>query len=295
LLLACPGLPNIIGAVQCPQCKNNDVPPCAVDCPFCEFRLGFPNVREAERKEEVEALDQRYQEAHQAARSRGAEATLVRFEDAVKASRAVMCRHWGTLTKMVETGNTIFRTFYENVKEGSRLPKDSELERARAGVDATFFPYYHERVHFAALSLDGRGPVSYGECHLVLRDGAVSHRASVFEENTLVFCRKVIVPVGQRPPPGFRATWTDRHRLAAAKLHAEIDPATDDGRFPGILLKQGGATDKDEFIEAHVYGKLDARSVERLIAPKPKVEEDRVLAGRFKRKLVEAGAKVEMV
>ena len=278
--------------MQCTQCKR-DVSAHLVTCPHCEAFLGYPNVRAAQERGEIRELEHRCQLAHGDARTRSCEPVLDQFEDAVRRSSAVICRRWGVLTKVSEHNNDLFKTYYQQLHDKDRLPQDSYFDRARLAVDATFFPYYHEHTNFAALSLDGTGPASYGECSFVFREAAISHRTTVFEENTLVFCEKHTIQVGQRPPAGYRAVWEDRHRLAGAKSHGEIDDQTEPEEFPAILLKQKGGTDTDEFIEVHVYGKLDLTAVERFIAPKPKRKDDQVLAQRLKRKLREAGAKIE--
>jgi hypothetical protein len=257
--------------------------------------LGYPNVRAAQEPDEKTKLDQRFQVAHDDVKMRSCEPVLDQFEDAVSQSKAVICRPWGVLTKLSENGNELFMTFYRQLKVRDRLPEDSYFDRARLAVDSTFFPYYHEQINFAALSLNGTGPTGYGECSLVFREDAISHRTTVFEENILVFCEKHVIPTGQKPPAGYRAVWEDRHRLAAAKLYGEIDDQTEPNSFSAIILKQKGGTAKDEFMEAHIYGTLDLLAVERFIAPKPKRKADQVLANRFKRKLREAGAKIENV
>lgn len=280
--------------MQCNQCKH-DVSPHFVSCPHCEAFLDYPNVRVAREPDEKQGLDQRYQAARDDVRTRSCESVLDRFEDAVRLSKAVICRRWGLLIKISEHGNELFKTYYQQLDHGDRLPQDSYFDRARLAVDSTFFPYYHNLMNFAALSLDGAGPASYGECSFVFREEAISHRTTVFEENTLVFCRNHSVQVGESPPAGYRAVWKDRQRLAAAKLHRRIDDQTEADSFPAILLQQTGGTDTDEFIEVHIYGRLDLTAVERFRAPKPKRKEDQVLAKRLTRKLREAGAEVENI
>ena len=264
-----------------------------VMCPRCEAFLGYPNVRAAQEPAETKELDQRYRVAHNDVRTRSCETLLDQFEDAVRQSKAVICRRWGVLTKVSEHSDDLFKTYYHQLADKDRLPQDSYFDRARLAIDGTFFPYYYEHTNFAALSLNGTGPTSYGECSFVFREDSISHRTTVFEENTVVFCEKHPIQLGKEPPAGYRTVWEDRHRLAAAKLHTEFDDQTEPDSFPGILLKQKGGTDTDEFIEAHIYGKLDLTAVERFIAPKPKRREDQVLAQRLKRKLREAGAKIE--
>ena len=280
--------------MQCPQCRS-EIAPHWRNCPHCEEFLGFPNVRAAGAPGEKAELDRRYASARGDARHRNCEAVLAAFENDVKQSKAVICRRWGVLNKISERGNDLFKTYYKQLSAGDRLPQDSQFDRVRQAVDATFFPYYFEEINFAALSLDGRGPESYGECSFTFRDEAISHRTTVFEENTLVFCEKHTIPVGQSPPAGYRAVWSERHQSAAAKLHRKVTDRTVPNDFSRILLTQNGATNTDEFTEAHIYGRLDLTAVEQFLAPKPQTTDDRILARRLKRKLREAGADVRTI
>lgn len=276
--------------MQCPQCASQ-IDPYIVTCPHCMAHVGFPNVRAASNPDERQALAQRVAVARDDANRRGCEQQLRDFHATVaNDSRAVINRRWGTLAGLAAANSSVFKTFYEMVNLNERRPQDNGADRARKSVDATFFPYYEDQIHFAALSLSGQGPASYGECSLVLHNTAIAHRASVFEENTLVFCRKHVIAVGQSPPCGYRATWLDRADLAIAKLHAEIQPGTVTDNFDDILLKQKGGTDQDEFLEVHVYGTLTFNNVERFRWPTPKIDDDRVLCKRFERAITGAGA-----
>ena len=58
----------------------------------------------------------------------------------------------------------------------------------RVFADDALFPGYKEQIRFAALSLDGKGLSSYGECTLILRDHMIAHRASVLEGNLSCGC-----------------------------------------------------------------------------------------------------------
>lgn len=280
--------------MECNTCEK-DVSRHYVICPHCEAHLGYPNIRAAQDPDEQAALDKRYQLAHDEVSSRSCEDVLDQFEDAIRRSKAVISRSWGVVMSMFDADNDLFKTYYSRIDDQTLRPKDSYFDRARLAVDATFFPYFHKRIHFAALSLNGRGLSSYGDCSFVLRDKSISHRTSVFEENTLVFCEKQSIPVGQEPPIGYRATWDERYRLSAAKLHDKIHPHTTLADFPNILLKNVGGTGTDEFIEVHTYGNLDFTAVERFVAPKPKLKEDKVLSKRIKRKLREAGSEIENI
>lgn len=277
----------------CPQCGQVSAEHLTA-CSECGFQLGFPNVRQAERADEKSALSGRYQAACQDLQSRGLDAIRVQFEQAVETdSRPVICRKWGTIATLAERTDHLFRTYYELVDAGVRQPQDNWFDTARLAVDATFFPYFYKNVNFAALSLNRRGPRSYGDCHFTFSPRAVSHRTTVFEENTLVFCQKHRVVIGNPPPRGYLATWSDRARLAISKLGSKLTNLTTPAGFSDILEVQTDKTDTDEFLECHIFGQLSITNVESFWAEKPKSKEDKVLAARAKRKLRNAGVTVE--
>ncbi|MEM9365250.1 MAG: hypothetical protein AAGD07_04580 [Planctomycetota bacterium] len=139
--------------------------------------MGFPNVRHAEVAEEVEALDKRYETTIHQAKSQGCEDRCDEFERWVKdTTRPVVCRGWGIIQPMLSKPKDLFRSFYELLEAGERSPLDNGFDQQRQGVDATFFPYFYQSVNFAALSGNGRGPASYGDCHFTFKEPAISHR-----------------------------------------------------------------------------------------------------------------------
>lgn len=97
----------------------------------------------------------------------------------------------------------------------------------------------------------------------------------------------------QPVPPGYRAEWAQRHTLAKAKLHTDIDAKTRDLDFPQILLKDRGATDNSDFIEVHVYGPLNKYTVERVVGPMPHARENKLIWRRLERLLGDIGATLE--
>jgi hypothetical protein len=217
--------PNMI----CRHC-NYDNPDYVDRCQACYRDLGFPNVRAARRAEESAALDARWAHAYHEAARQGTEHVLRSFEEAVRQSKAVLCRQLGVANWLISNDNVLFGTFWLEIEAGMRSPEQNAFDQARGAVDATFFPYYHREIRFAALSIDEQGPLAYGACSIVLKDSKVAHRSTVFEENTLVFARRFGIIVGSAPPLGYSAVWDDRQRLAVAKLHERINGVTDTGR-----------------------------------------------------------------
>ena len=221
----------------------------------------------------------------------GSLSRLQEFENEVRQSRAVIAKKWGTVCQIVEQQTELFKTFYRQVVEDGRQPEDNGFDTKRKAVDASFFPYYEESIVFCALSLSKTGDPAYGDCHFSLRDASIGHRTTVFEENTLVFCERRKIPIGNAIPPGYRTKWPDRHRLAIAKLHAKVQATTTSVEFPGVLLKttQNGSTGDADFVEVHIYGILDLKSVASFVGPKQKSAPDKILAKRVRAKLEAAG------
>jgi hypothetical protein len=294
--------------IKCRHCHEN-IAEHVSDCPVCGGDVGFPNVRAAQTPTERGALAARYRKAHRDAIQRGCETKLNRFEKTVRHSKAVLCRSLEIVSRLLSNDSELYATFHQQVHAHLRIPKNSELDRARLAVDATFFPYYYDEIRFAALSVDGRGLTGYGPCSIVLKDSMIAARTSVFEENTLIFCRRHSIVVGSPPTPGYRATWRERHRVAAAKLHLQLDAQTKQKDFSSILLKQGSRMEDDEFIEVHIYGSLHRKSIERVVVHKPELDEDynpkpyeiqkrelnenKILMKRLHRMLHEVGAVLE--
>jgi len=190
------------------------------------------------------------------------------FEAAAKSSKAVINRHLADIERLASSDQQIYATYYERLDAGVQAPYGDSWDRWRRIADATLFPLYEKRIRFAALSLDGVGVRNYGDCSLVLREGLVADRTTVFEENSAVFVRDR----GSRLPPGRRATWDQRSRLCVAKLAAAIHAGTTPSDYPGLLLHQGATLEEDRFVEAHIWGPLTVRTCERVIlVPKGKM------------------------
>ena len=148
------------------------------------------------------------------------------------------------------------------------------------------FPFYKKQIRFAALSLDGKGASSWGNCALILKDDLIRDRATVFEQNSVYFCREHFDDLGKGLPQGYRATWENRHRLAVAKLGSRLNASTENSQFPVILISPGPSKHAEEFIEVHIYGSLHRHSVEDMAVSGPLRRADRLIFDNLRRKLV---------
>lgn len=243
-------------------------------CPHCARPANYPNVFAAQDADEVAALQERYQEARRVAESRGTGTlrAVEVFEAEISNSRAVIARSAGEFQRLSTSDNEGYASYYELIEAGVRFPSDNKWDAIRPLADEALFPYYRDKIRFAALTMDGRGLPNFGECFLVLRTEMIAHRATVYEENSVLFFSqhfKAGLNEAIRLPRGYRATWAERGKLCVAKLAGRIDGATPPGAYSGILLRQGSASEDDDFVEVHVWGPMTIRTVERVIFNKP--------------------------
>jgi len=270
-----------------PECRE-EVPNHVRHCVVCGADAKAPNVRAASRNEELEALGQRVLAAEQRARLSGTYAILEDFRHAVENASAVICRSLGVVSEMLSNDNQLFGTFYQNIHAEARLPQHNEWDRIRQSVDSLLFPFYYQELRFAALSIDGSGVTGYGEYCIVLKDTAIKERATVFEENTIVFIKRHRIVPGDPLPLGYRATWDKRDSLAAAKLADRLTSSTTPNEYQSMLIN-AMATDGD-FIEVHIYGPLHRRAVRHLLGREPRQRADKVIFRSVIQKLKEVGA-----
>jgi hypothetical protein len=243
-------------------------------------------VRAAQESDEKAALGTRFKRALENAASRGCQSAVYAFLEDLKSSVAVICRPVGKVKDLVSSGNELYASFYQLVGAGARRLEGTKMDLERRVSDAIMFPYYEQEIRFASLSLDGLGVTAYGDCSMVLKDVAIADRATVFEENSVQFCKEYKLGVADLLPPGYRATWSDRAMLAVAKLEPRFTAHTSPGEFAAILSSRTG----QDFVEVHIFDRLDRGSIERIVVRKPRTEPDIILL-----KEIERHVKVEVL
>jgi hypothetical protein len=222
--------------------------------------LGFPNVNECSQKEELEALEKRYQEKVELAAEKGEEDKRIEFEEEVKKSKAVINVDLDYLHFFIVGKHSLYSTYQLQTEGETRDYTRSEFDKERLGIEGTLFGSYGEEIRYAALSLDGSGLKSYGDFTIALADEAVKLRTTLLEENSYGFIRRHKILAGDKIPRGYRAVWKDRQKLAVAKL---IDKAllTKKENYATIVLESTGDRTKDEYIEVHIYGKINKEAI----------------------------------
>lgn len=279
--------------IPCSEC-GHDIQQPAERCPHCGRPGYFWNVLTAMETAEREALERRYQAAKRDAVSRKADAQLQDFENAIANSQAVIARSESEVLRLASSTKQLYSTYYEQIEAGVRLPDGDEWDVLRELADTVLFPKYKQEMRFAALSLDGFGLSNYGSCSIVFREDMISHRASVFEENSALFMERRKIKISRTPalPKGHRATWDDRAKLCAVKLSQKIDSTTLSDKYSALLMKQGVSSEDDEFVEVHIWGPMTVLTMERVIVTTPKPHHRATILKAIKAKLAKHNVQV---
>lgn len=247
--------------IKCDKC-GHDVALNEEFCPKCGQHAGFPNVKEAERVEETDALERRYAKAISDAGARSDSVIVREFETSLQHSYAVINAEPEFVEQLLTSSRNLYATYALQVRSQVRRIAAPENDKERRSVEAAFFGSYAEEIRYAALSLGGPGVISYGSLALHLADDAIGHRATLLEQNTYHFCQTHDIRLLGPIPYGYRAAWGNRGKLAVAKLAHRLTAATPHHQFPALLLRSSGDRAKDEFIEVHIYGRISEASVE---------------------------------
>jgi hypothetical protein len=263
-------------------------------------RAGVPRVRVPETAHAPnvqlaalhgDALDARFRAAQDSARSAGRLGAFERLCEVAAATHAVVNMSLGAAYSLVVREDALYAPYQRQVAAGVRAPAELENDRRRLRVEDALYGTYAGEMVYAALSADGRGLGSYGSVQLELRDEAVAHRATVLEQNSFDLERRF----GTELPAGYLARWTERGKLAGAKLVDALDGVPDppDERTLGaLILRTQGDRASDDFLEVHVYKTFNRDAVRRVVMPAAfrLVEDD--LLGRVLRAKVPPGVEL---
>ena len=250
--------------VVCDNCKSK-VQDNLANCPTCNKFIGYPNVRSAENATEESALEKRYQHAINEAENNGYLENLINFDSALSSSKAVINVDIDFLHHFITCDKALYSTYLLQVEGETRLPAMKEHDSNRIAADGIFFGAYSKHIRHAALSLDGRGLKSYGAYAMSLKDIAIRERASLLESNSYKFIIDHDIKKHEDIPPGYRAAWQNKSKLAVSKLYKELNSVNSDDEYAKILLRYGEtAKDRatDDYVEVHIYGHFNNEAVE---------------------------------
>jgi hypothetical protein len=231
----------------------------------CGHFLGYPNYRAA--AAEREELMRRCEAARDDAETRRVAPLLAKLEALAEQSRPVIAMSFAACDNILRSDK--YRNYDQRTDSGEREPASAQDHADRDMVGAKLFPKYNEHIHYAALSPDGRGLLSYGPVAVCwqVTPAYLGRRASLLDENSFfIYDRHALGQRGTTIPPGHRATWEDRAMLVAAKVAPRLTAATGESSLPGLLLQAGKTRNDDDFVEIAIYadGGLDTHDVSRV-------------------------------
>jgi hypothetical protein len=258
----------------------------------------FPNVRAAEEPAERDALEKRYQNAVANTVSRGCGDVLEDFENIIGKTQAVINRSLSEVQRLARSDNEVYATYYQLSESGIKIPDSDKWDSLRRVADDALFPGYRKDIRHGVLSLDGCGVCHYGECSVVLRDSMIAHRASVFEENSVMFMKHHGIKCSDvdNLPRGYRGTWDERGKVCVAKLADKISAGTDSKEYASLLLLDGKIPEEDVFVEVHIWGPITRRTFEKVVVEQPKRKgAPRVILKALNKTLSEADVGLEVV
>jgi hypothetical protein len=238
-------------------------------CTVCKTDLGAPLRRELLGQEEKDALAKRYQAAWEDATAQGFADLLKSFEDQVQSNSVATISVWPAFLDQILDDSALYSGYTRLVASEIRWPAMRSDDRARMTVEWIMFGSLASDIRYAALSVDGAGPASYGNSTIVLRELTVKDSATLLEDNSYKFVRDHQLTFDIEIPAGYRAVWQDRHMLAVSKLAKKVGSGQTPTNAAGILLFSEGDRQTDDFIEVHIWGAFDHQSIEGVRIPHP--------------------------
>ena len=280
----------------CGYCKL-DFPLDREHCPHCAQPSLFPNVTLAKQTQEFQKLDRRYHEALKDADSRSCRAIVDQFTNECRSTTAVMRCELLRLHRQIASGSEIFAPYYEleRLRLRSSVSNGFNYEKLRphAEIELLGNEKHIGLIHYACLSLDGKGVSSYGNCIITLAEPMVGHRATCFEGNTAV-----IYAIEAKFDDFVRSDWENRHLICTAVMASELNSTTPESDFPGILVSPdpNDQSENDVFIEVHIFGSLTAHSFESVVLVTASARRgDQVYRSAVSEKLRACGVTVNIV
>jgi hypothetical protein len=264
---------------HCSDCGAN-LDSASRNCQACGRDVGFPNVRKVLRPAEVEAFNDRLSGA-KAAAQRGK--CLDKLNELIKIinteSRVVISMPPSVAKTILSDPRQLYNGYEKQILGESRSAAPTDDDCTRSIVASALFGSFASHIRYGALSADGIGLKSYGCVHFVLRDIAVAHRVSFLECNSYKFIEKYPVSPQSPPPPGFASAWPQRGELSGIKLYRKFD---EHDKVPDVvsllIYPNNGQRDKDDFVEAHIFGGFNLQAIEfvRMTSTKHLSREDKL-------------------
>lgn len=232
-------------------------------CPHCASPSLYPNVDQVGATEQRAALQLRYDEARKRSSVAGTLALVEELERRALESEACKTLPASELVALASSDTRVGATYYQQISGGCRIPDSDEWDKLRRIADAAVHRSYGTSIHFAALSTAHRWLSNYGDGAVFFKEGMISHRATVFEENTAIWASRCTG--GLEVPLGVQSLWEERHKLVVAKLADQVAGGVD---LDALILSSGTTTGTDSFLEVHIFGTFTFKSTSSIVFKK---------------------------
>ncbi len=267
-----------LSPLLCPNCgelnqRNANI------CEYCSHSMGFVNVNIYSDAYFRDGLDDRYQSEVVAATTIGELDELTAFEQAINNQGLAIINMDIDLLHILVNDKQDYLPYRTAVEQGKRGKATFLNDKDRCVVETAFYGIDGGKIVYAALSLDDNGLLNYGKTTVILKTKSIAQRTTVFERNTFYLFDdfmasgwKVLGPI----PSGHSGIWEDRSKVTVCKhgvAYIASNPKPDLATF---VLKTGTDRSDDEFIEFHIFNKLNRLAFEKIViheAPKKQFQQ----------------------
>ncbi len=257
----------------CEVCQTPQPQVNYANCIQCGSDLGAPNVNEVSTEDEINALEKRYINATNFIIANGNEDGLEHFKTYFSHNvNAVINLSFKAIKAWLLTTDRKYKSYSRLLEEGDKQIKTPFNDKWRTMVDGYLYGDNGRDIVFAALSLDGAGLLTYGDCTVIINEPAIALRATVIEENSFNFAGRHKFDINKLK--GYRSVWNDKLKLAVAKLEKRIENSSTKEDFVRFILFTDGDRHSEEFIEVHIYKALFPVAIKSIHIPATKSAKD---------------------
>ena len=233
------------------------------NCNRCNEPLGsgFPNVNVYSDSYFTDVVTKRYDACISSLTTTKEKDAIADFEKQILAEAQPVVNMDRKLFFLLVNSKEDYLPYRRAVDLGKRAISDVQNDHKRTVIDTSFYGTHGSDIVFAALSLNEKGLISYGEICVTLNADWVSDRITVFNKNSFDLYDDLTReyswnPAHFPPPSGYFGTWNNREEITVVKYKDEVIKISQGNNNADILLKSNGNRAEDEFIELHIYKEI---------------------------------------
>jgi len=241
-------------------------------CPVCGTTQTNPvNVKRAKLKQEIAALDSRYQVSMNSFTARGLQNEHQRLEQLVQTKgKAVINTSFDFTWEWLGPNRSAYTSYRRQLMDKTRQTALFENDVNRTLADSFLYGSATDII-YGALTVNEKGLTSYGEVSVFLKEISVERRTSVLETNSFYFIKDLVdnnqYTFGKPFPAGYLSSWQDKYKLAVSKLASSLNKNISDEELCDLILFSSGDKNTDRFFELHIYGSIVAAAIEKIVIP----------------------------